>query len=249
MRTSGALGKTRPMRKLLIILGILVSLVAALFGVWRISNSRTYQVFGEIVPRVETSEKVVALTFDDGPTPGFTGEILQTLNDEDVKATFFLIGGELEKNQDEGKKIVAAGHEIGNHTYSHERMVLITTSFARDEIEKTDDLIRGIGYDKPTHFRPPYGKKLLALPWYLSQTGRKSITWDVEPETYPVVAASTDEIVKYVLANTRPGSIILLHVMYDRERKSLKAVSPIIKGLREQGFRFMTISELIAETK
>jgi chitin deacetylase len=213
---------------------------------WQLSKSRTYQAFGEIVPRVETDQKLVALTFDDGPSPEHTDEILRVLKEENVKATFFLIGADLEKHPAEGKKIVFDGHEIGNHSYSHVRMVLVSPSFVREEIEKTDNLIRAAGYDKPTHFRPPYGKKLFALPFYLSQTGRKTVTWDVEPETFPDVAASSEKIVEHILANTRNGSIILLHVMYDRERKSLKAVKPVIEGLRQKGFQLVTISELLA---
>jgi len=223
----------------------LVLVSVGVFGLWKLINSRTYQVFGEIIPRVETHEKIVALTFDDGPTPEFTDQILNILRDENVKATFFLIGGEIEKHPQEGEKIVAAGHEIGNHTYSHVRMVLVTPRFVKEEVEKTDDLIRSIGYEIPTHFRPPYSKKLLALPYYLAQNNRKTITWDVEPETFPEIAKSTDEISKYVRANTQNGSIILLHVMYDRERKSMNSVKPIIDGLREKGFRFVTISELL----
>jgi len=237
------------MRKLLYFSVAILLFLGCAFALWKISNSRTFQFFGEIVPRVETTEKTIAMTFDDGPTPELTDEILNILKQEDVNATFFLIGGELADHPDEGKKIVAAGHEIGNHTYSHVRMLFVTPSFVKDEIEKTDDLIRNIGYDKPTHFRPPYGKKLFALPYYLSQHDRKSITWDVEPESFPNVAKSTDMIVENVLANTKTGSIILLHVMYDRERKSQKAVVPIIRGLKEKGFRFVTVSELMSEKK
>jgi len=237
------------MRKIVFVIITVVLLLVVVFGLWKIANSRTFQFFGEIVPRVETSKKIVALTFDDGPTPKFTDEILQILKDEDIKATFFLIGGALEKHADEGKKIVLAGHEIGNHTYSHVRMILLTPSFVREEIEKTDELIRSIGYEQPTHFRPPYGKKLFALPYYLSQHNRKSITWDVEPETFPEVAKSTEEITKYVLGHTQNGSIILLHVMYDPQKKSMNSVKPVIEGLKQKGFRFVTVSELINSQK
>lgn len=222
--------------------------MGVLYGLWELSKSRTFQAFGEIVPRVETSQKLVALTFDDGPSPAHTDEILRVLKEENVKATFFLIGVDLEKHPSEGKKIVAAGHEIGNHSYSHTRMVLVSPSFVAGEIERTDALIRAAGYENPAHFRPPYGKKLFTLPYYLSRTNRKSITWDVEPESFPEIAAKTDEIVKYILANTRAGSIILLHVMYDPERKSLNAVKPVIEGLRRQGFQFVTVSELMAQS-
>ena len=91
----------------------------------------------------------------------------------------------------EGRKIVAAGHEVGNHSYSHVRMLLVTPSFVQQEIEKTDRLIRAAGYDREINFRPPYGKKLFALPWYLSKTGRKTITWDVEPDSNPKITEIT----------------------------------------------------------
>jgi len=237
------------MRKFICFAAASLLLPAVAFGLWEIGKSRTFQFFGEIVPRVETPEKLVALTFDDGPTPEFTGEILQILKEEDVKATFFLIGGALEKHADEGKKIVSEGHEIGNHSYSHVRMILVTPSFVKEEIEKTDELIRSTGYQKTPHFRPPYGKKLFALPFYLSQNNRKSITWDVEPETFPEVAKTAEAITKYVLENTQNGSIILLHVMYDPQKKSLTAVKPIIEGLKQKGFRFVTVSELIESQK
>ncbi|HYH86354.1 MAG TPA: polysaccharide deacetylase family protein [Pyrinomonadaceae bacterium] len=221
-------------------------LIVGLVVLWQISRSRTFQFFGQLVPRVNTSQKVVALTFDDGPTPDATGQILSALAEEHVRATFFVTGAELEKNMAEGQRIVAAGHELGNHTYSHERMVLVTPSFVRQEIERTDKLIRDAGYQGEIYFRPPYGKKLFALPYYLSKTGRKSITWDVEPDSYPEVAADSDKITEYVLSRTRPGSIIILHVMYPNRSESLKAVKKIVEGLRVQGYSFKTVSELLA---
>src|SRR5262245_47775489 len=233
--------------KKIISLGIAVLLILVSGVVlWQISRSRTFQFFGRLVARVETSQKVVALTFDDGPTPDATSRILATLEQEHVRATFFVIGGELEQHLNEGKKIVAAGHELGNHTYSHERMVLVTPSFVRQEIEQTDRLIRDAGYRGEKYFRPPYAKKLFALPYYLSKTGRTSITWDVEPDSFPEIAANADKIAQYVLSTTRPGSIIILHVMYPSRVESMKAVPKIIEGLKSQGYSFKTVSELLA---
>ena len=220
--------------------------VCAIVALWQISRSRTFQFFGEVIPRVNTSQNVVALTFDDGPTIQGTDQILAILAEQNIKATFFVIGAELERNLDPGRKIVAAGHELGNHTYSHVRMMLVTPSFVKQEIESTDRLIRDAGYEGEILFRPPYGKKLLALPYYLSKNGRKSITWDVEPESYPEIDANADKIAEHVLANTRPGSIIILHVMYPNRRESMNAVKKIIEGLKAQGYTFKTISELLA---
>ncbi len=225
-------------------IGFLIACVA-LFAIWKISKSRSFQAFGEIVPRVNTSQKAVALTFDDGPTIEATDRILAELNDLNVRATFFLTGAELERNPSEGKKIASAGHEIGNHSYSHQRMSFVTPSFVEREIEETDRQIRATGYTGAIHFRPPYGRKLFVLPYYLSKTNRKTITWDIEPDSYPKVAESSNEIARYVTENVQPGSVILLHVMYESRQTSLEAVRKIVGNLQREGYRFMTVSELM----
>ncbi|WP_124728235.1 polysaccharide deacetylase family protein [Staphylospora marina] len=233
------------MKKILIrvILPLLV-LAGLAKGLDILINARDFQFFGGITHRIDTDEKVVALTFDDGPAEN-TDAILDILKKHQVKGTFYLIGSDLEKNMDKGKKIAAEGHEIGNHSYSHTRMVFKTPSFIREEIEKTDELIRQAGYQGEIHFRPPYGKKFVFLPQYLSETGRRTITWDVEPETYAEIDGNAEKITEHVLANTRPGSIILLHVMYENRKASLESVDAIIQGLKAKGYRFVTVSELL----
>lgn len=149
-----------------------------LYGLWEFVNLRTYQLFGEIIPWVNTDRKVVALTFDDAPAVGTT-EILDILRHEHVKATFFLIGENISKEPNVAKQIVSEGHEVGNHSYTHKRMVFRSPSFVAREIEQTDELIRKAGYTEDVLFRPPYGKKFITLPWYLSQHDRKTIMWDV----------------------------------------------------------------------
>lgn len=133
------------MRRVAIISGICAVLVLLVLVTWRLSNSRTFQLFGEIVPRVETSERVVALTFDDGPTPEATDQVLSVLRERGVKATFFVIGGALEQHPELGQRIAQEGHELGNHSYSHQGMIFKTPSFIREEIERTDQLIRNTG--------------------------------------------------------------------------------------------------------
>jgi peptidoglycan-N-acetylglucosamine deacetylase len=213
---------------------------------WQVSKSRTFQLIGEIVPRVETSQKIIALTFDDGPTVEGTAEILSILKEENVKVSFFLIGADMEKNPESVKQIIAAGHEIGNHSYTHERMFFKMPSFIQREIDDTDRLIRAAGYTGEIHFRSPFGKKFLLLPYYLSKRCKKNIMWDVEPETYPEIDGNAEKITTYVLNHTKPGSIILLHIMYPTRKESMKAVRGVIKGLKEQGFEFKTVSELLA---
>ena len=225
----------------------LLALLLLFLGTWLLSRSRTYQLFGTIVARVETPEKVVALTFDDGPTPEAVEQVLGVLREKNVKATFFVTGAELEKNPEWGRRIVEEGHELGNHSYSHERMVFVSDAFIRDEIERTDALIRQTGYSGTIDFRPPYCKKLWSLPRYLSQTSRKTITCDLEPDSYDDVAATAEGIESYVVDNARPGSIILLHVMYPSRKTSMAAVPLVIDDLRARGYRFVTVEELLGQ--
>ncbi len=232
------------MKKVFLVITILAVIIICAVVLWNISKARTFQFFGEIYPRVNTNEKVVALTFDDGPTIK-TDEVLSVLSDLNVKATFFVIGADLEKNMSQGQKLVGAGHELGNHTYSHNRMVLKSYDFVRQEIEKTDSLIREAGYKGEIFFRPPNGKKLFVLPYYLNQHDRKTIMWDVEADSYPEIASSSEMITKYVMGNTKPGSIILLHVMFDSRNESVKAIKGIVTGLKQKGYNFKTMSELL----
>lgn len=220
-----------------------VLLVAALCGTFLLSRSRTFQLFGEIVPRVETERKVVALTFDDGPRSDTVDGILQSLGD--VKATFFVCGAEIEDHPQATAKLVAAGHELGNHSWSHQRMWFKSPSFITNEIEKTDALIRAAGHRGDIHFRAPYCKKIVGLPWYLSKHDRIHVTFDVEPESNPDIDRDAGKLISHVLENVRPGSIVLLHPWYRGRERTREAVPFIIAGLKNKGYEFVTVSELL----
>jgi len=214
-------------------------------ALWQVSKSKRFQFVGNLIDRVETTEKVVALTFDNGPTKHKTKEILNILDEAEIKATFYLVGSSIAQNIQETKDIIAKGHEIGNHSYTHQRMVLKSYRFIADELEKTNQLITQAGYRNEIRFRPPYGKKLFSLPYYLNNKNITTVTWDVEPETYLDKNASANDISKYVVQNTKPGSIILLHVMFKSRGNSLAAVPLIVQQLKDKGYRFVTVSELI----
>ncbi|EKD84151.1 MAG: Polysaccharide deacetylase [uncultured bacterium] len=201
---------------------------------------------GKLVTRVACSEKVVALTFDDGPTEEFADAILATLAEHNVKATFFVTGREVEENLAAARRIAEQGHELGNHSYSHPRMIFKWPPTIRQELEKTDAAIRSAGYQGQIHFRPPYGKRLFVLPWYLAQMGKTTVMWDIEPESFPEVAASADSIVEHIMQRVQPGSIILLHLMYKSREESRNALPKLVAALKRQGYSFATVSELLS---
>lgn len=229
-----------------LLLAIVFAPPVAVYFVWLLADARSFQFLGPVISSVETEDRVVALTFDDGPTAEFAEEILAILRQRGVKATFFVTGREVEQNLAEARQIVAEGHELGNHSYSHPRLVLKSPSRIRQEVECTDAIIRQAGHQGEIYFRPPYGKKLFLLPWYLWSTGRTTITWNIEPESYPEVAADARRILAHVLDRLKPGSIILLHLMYESRAESRKALPAIIDRLHQNGYRFLTVSELLA---
>ena len=227
-------------KKIILIATAALFVFLLLFGTYKLMNSRTFQLFGGLTYKVETNQKLVALTFDDGPTEN-VDDILALLNEKDIKATFFLIGNEIEKNHEEAKKIVNEGHQIGNHSYSHQRMIFKSPSFIKKEIEKTDEIIRNVGYEGEIDFRPPNGKKIVALPYYLSKHNKDTITWNIEPDTLYTDAADK---IEYVKENVTPGSIILMHPMYDETGEELKSLEGIIQSLVDKGYKFVTVNEL-----
>lgn len=203
-------------------------------------NSRTYQLFGGLTQQIETNQKVVALTFDDGPTEN-TNQILQLLETYNAKATFFLIGADIEKYPEEARRIAESGHQIGNHTYSHNRMIFKPPSYYKAEIEKTDQLIQHAGYKGEIDVRPPNGKKLIGLPYYLNKHKRDTITWNLEPDTF---YTTVSDKVNYVTENIEPGSIILLHPMNDKIDKSIQTIEGILQALSNEGYTFITVNEM-----
>ncbi|CAI3800049.1 polysaccharide deacetylase family protein [Rheinheimera sp. MM224] len=229
-----------------LVLKLLLVLAVLFFVIWKLSSSVKFQLFGELIYQVDTEQKLVALTFDDGPTPHYTAGVLQLLDLYQVKATFFVTGADTQRYMTQAKQIVAAGHQLGNHSWSHQRMVFMSLDEINRELEGTDQQIRTAGFEGEILFRPPYGKKLVLLPWYLANTHRTSITWDVAPETFDEDSEDPQTMATEVLEQVKPGSIVLLHLMYKNREASRAALPLIIKGLKEKGYRMVTLSELLA---
>ncbi|PJA47445.1 polysaccharide deacetylase [Candidatus Uhrbacteria bacterium CG_4_9_14_3_um_filter_36_7] len=229
------------MKKLLYTCISLFLFILILFGLYKVSISRSFQFFGDITSSINTEERVVALTFDDGPTK-YTREVLDILKEKNISATFYVIGSDLEKHSDIGAAIVVEGHELGNHSYSHPRFFLKFQSFIDNEIQRTNELIGQAGFDGKITFRPPYGKKLFGLPWYLMIHRIDTVTWDVEPDSF---GSESDFIVQHTIENVKNGSIILLHPLCESCNGQRDAIPKIIDALHEQGYKFLTVSELL----
>jgi peptidoglycan/xylan/chitin deacetylase (PgdA/CDA1 family) len=223
---------------------IVVAMAMTATGLYHLTKSRGFQLAGELVQRVETEDRVVALTFDDGPTPAHTSRVLRMLDAHDAAATFYLVGETAEDHPGALTAIIEAGHEVGNHSYSHPRMYFIPAATVEDEIERTDEIFRAAGYAGPITFRPPGCKRLLTTPLYLANTGRTTVTWDLEPDSISEIANDADALADYVVENVRPGSIVLMHVMYDGREPSREALPEILERLAADGYRFVTVSEL-----
>lgn len=222
----------------------MVVLLVVGYGTKRVIQTRSWQVAGELVSRVETDEKVVALTFDDGPTDADADAVLDVLEERGVPATFYVNGQDVEENPAATQRIIEDGHEIGNHTWSHRPMAFVSPQTVVEEVEPTDAVIRAAGYDGPLTFRPPHGKKLLTLPLYLAEHDRLTVTWDVAYEDWSGNQQSSEDLVEATVENTRPGSIILLHPWFGRTAAQ-DSIGPVIDQLQAQGYRFVTVSELI----
>jgi len=230
-------------RAVIFLVSVLFVILFISYGLFQLSKSRTFQFFGGLTNKVNTNQKVVALTFDDAPNEK-TQEVLDILKQKDTKATFYEIGKEIEQYPEVANAIVEAGMEVGNHSYSHQRFLLKSLPFVDIEVQKTNKLIKESGYQGEITFRPPNGKKLFTLPWYLKQHNIRTIMWDVEPDTY--FSGNSEAIVKYTLENTQPGSIILIHPFCKVECEADRVALPqIIDGLKEKGYTFVTISELL----
>lgn len=225
-------------------LGCVVLLVLAATGVYLLMNARSMQLFGGLTNRVDTERRVVALTFDDGPTCGDVDPILRSLGG--TPATFLVVGTDIDACPGGAERLVRAGAELGNHTWSHRRMIGVTPQTVADEIEPTDQRIRAAGYQGEISVRQPYGKKLLVLPWWLRDHDRHTVMWDVAVETYDGNPEDTATITRQTIEQARPGSIILLHPWNGRATTQ-RAIRPIIDGLEQRGYTFVTVSQLLAE--
>jgi len=239
----------KPATRILLIAMAPVLALLLLAGIRELARSRTFQLFGVLVAETHPRQRIVALTLDDGPGDRIVDTLIDVLRAHGAHATFFLTGRELAESPEAGAKLVAAGHELGNHSWSHARLIFKTTMRLRAEVERTDSLLRSVGQREPIYFRPPYGYKLLGLPRYLERSGRTTVMWSIEPDSYADVAATPAGIVRHVLDRVHPGSIIILHPWYPSRRTSREAIGPLVDSLHARGYRVETVGALLEASR
>ncbi|MDQ0095604.1 polysaccharide deacetylase family protein [Paeniglutamicibacter psychrophenolicus] len=183
--------------------------------------------------------KCVALTFDDGPGP-YTESLLDVLDKHNAKASFFLIGKDVAKYPDIVREELASGHEIGNHTWSHQDLAKLSPAAAERELSKADEAIKKATGTAPTLMRPPYGTITESLtkaqPVPVVMWSDDTLDWKTRNAKKTVKAAE----------DIKPGSIVLMH---DIHKSTIAAVPKILEDLGAQGYHFVTVSQLIGEPK
>lgn len=242
------------MKKGLIFIFSSILLIGFIFSIKSIALSSN-KVLGThnqnlIIRNVELADnnKLVALTFDDGPAP-ITRDILNLLDEADVLATFFVIGQNIDLYKEVLIETYQRGHQIGNHTNTHPITIWMNRQNIAKEILITEEKIHQAIGIKPQYIRAPYALYPENLLSNVELFNMLLISWDVDPEDWKQI--NTEIITSRVVNNVTPGSIILLHdgpPELDRSN-TLESLTTIINNLKEDGYRFVTVSELLSFTK
>jgi peptidoglycan/xylan/chitin deacetylase (PgdA/CDA1 family) len=216
---------------------------AAAYG----SVSRSSQLFGPSVHRGPGHRKSIALTFDDGPSES-TPDLLEYLQEEGIKATFFQCGMNIERLPHIAGQVAAAGHEIGNHTYSHPRLTFKSQAFIEREFSLAQEIIQDETGLSPMLLRAPYGFRWIGMRDVQRRLSMLGVMWTVIGHDWSLPA---QRITRYVVDRCSPGGIVCLHdgrgihVRPDI-RNTLEAVRRIVPRLRDQGYTFETVSSVLS---
>jgi peptidoglycan/xylan/chitin deacetylase (PgdA/CDA1 family) len=185
-----------------------------------------------------TPPKYVVLTFDDGPDPRYTPQILDILDRYDAKATFFVIGTEVKRHPALTRTQAQRGHSVQNHTWSHADLSKLTWTAFRRQVEDTDAQIRANGSKLPGCLRPPYGTRTPLLDRRATALGKRLILWDVDSRDWTRPGPTAIE--QRVATNVRNGSVILFHDGGGNRAQTVAALPGVLKLLRTSGFAFRT---------
>jgi len=219
------------------------SSVSHSYEMYENKGRKYYEQTGDVVWEIKTAEKIVAITFDDGPDARYTSQVLDLLAQYEAKATFFIIGKNAEKNPDVVLRQYEEGHELANHTYTHPW----TTSVHKldKELKLTNEIIFSITGFRPTLFRPVGGQYTDAMITKAVNNGFKVVMWSWHQDTEDWANPGVTKIIDKVLTGTQPGDVILFHDAGGDRSQTIRALEKILPELKKQGYQFVTISELL----
>ena len=201
---------------------------------------------GNAVFRVQTGKRLVALTFDDGPDPRWTPTVMQLLRQHHDGATFFLVGRNALANSELVKAEVDGGFEIGDHTFTHPDLDLLSPSEVQREIADGAEAIEKAGAPRPTLFRPPKGLTDDAVGVIADADEYRTVFWELTLERFVNHSPDTDTAVRALLARIRPGTIILAHDGGTPDRsRTLAALPVLLDGLDRLGYRGVSVHDLL----
>jgi peptidoglycan/xylan/chitin deacetylase (PgdA/CDA1 family) len=237
--------------KKIVIFSIIVLIVVVLAtAIFTIFFDQAIIVRKGAVYHVGISNKVVALTFDDGPSPTWTPKILDELKKTGVKATFFMIGEHVEKYPEIARRVAEEGHEIENHSYDHHVLVSYTMDHLEKEIKNAERVIKNSTGQTTKYFRPPKAWLTSKEKRKVEEMGYKIVLWTLNSKDW--VTFDDKYIIKYIFHRIKPGDIILFHDsggVFTTEggdrHETVKTIPQLVEKLKERGYRFVTITELL----
>jgi peptidoglycan-N-acetylglucosamine deacetylase len=197
-----------------------------------------------MINEVPTSQRAVAITFDDGPNPVYTPQVLEIFSEAKGKATFFMIGEQMRDHPEVVKQVADLGHEIGNHTFTHPKLSELSIQDCSKEIEETEKLIEEMAGRKPVVFRPPYldyNQDTVSL----LQKKRYPMIGAVNLDAQDWVQPGALHILKKSREAVKNGSILIFHDGYGDRSQTIEAVRMLVSELTSQGYQLVTVSELL----
>lgn len=209
--------------------------------------------YGKEISKINTEAKVISFTFDGGGNADGAEKILETLEENNIKATFFLTGKFIEKYPEVAKKISSGGHEVGNHSYSHPYFTKLSEEEMEKEISRNQELLRDLDIEQKPLLRLPYGDRNSSVLNFVSQSGYINIRWTIDSLGWQGAEGGMEvqKVQQRVVSKTTPGSIIMMHLGSDSNKINLdsEVLSQIIEELKNNGYNFLRLSELLEEEK
>jgi peptidoglycan/xylan/chitin deacetylase (PgdA/CDA1 family) len=246
------------LRRAVVPVALILALGAIAYAAYELLEDPHSQIFGRTLTQGPANQRVVALTYDDGPNPPYTGRILDVLEQEHVHATFFLVGRAAQAYPTLVQREARDGDALGNHTWDHGHLILMSRSQMRASLQRTDEAIYAAARTRTHLMRPPFGSR----DWMVMQVARKMgytvVMWSV-PLAYDWEYPPPRVIAQRILAHVSDGAIIVLHDGNRGQLCSLKhlpahvcdrssdieATRLIVDRLKSQGYRFVTIPQLM----